>query len=68
LTKIGVLPYTARPSGILELGYVPAGLSLDNLGRFIRDPQGNLSDATAAVNGVAKPVPCDLTLNREEVL
>ena len=37
LVEVGVLPYAAGPSGILELGYVPAGLGLDNFGRFVCD-------------------------------
>jgi hypothetical protein len=68
LTKIGVLPYTARPCRVLELGDIPARLSLDNFGRFVCDPQRNLSKSTAAVDGVAEPLACDLALNSKEVL
>ena len=62
------LAYAARPRGILELGYIPARLSLNNFCRFVCDPQGNLSDPTSAIHGVAKPVPCNLALDGEEVL
>jgi len=62
------LAYAARPRGILELGYIPARLSLNNFGRFVCDPQGNLSNPTSAIDGVSKPVPCNLALDGEEVL
>ena len=68
LMKVGVLPYAAGPSGILELGYIPARLSLDDFGGFVCDSKRNLSKSTAAVDGVAEPLACDLALNSKEVL
>jgi hypothetical protein len=68
LTAGRELAYAARPSGILELGYIPARLSLDDFGRFVCDSKRNLSKSTAAVDGVAEPLACDLALNSKEVL
>src|SRR3954447_5669720 len=62
------LAYAARPRGIVELGHIPPGLSLDDFGGFIRHPQGNFSYPTTGIDGLAELIPCYLALTGQKVL